>query len=168
MPSGARDLAHLRQMRYELGAGLVDGLDRGARKLELAARLERDRAAAGRVEQADDVAVLDDRLPAEQVKHAFEQCADAARAPHRAPARRPSSVKANFSCSVPMRKRDFGLAPCEPRDQLVARLDRRHVDLVTGHAGFRRNGRRPYTDAPRKSNEALVMPAVAPARRPRI
>src|SRR5712691_13229510 len=56
----------------------------------------------------------------------------------------------------------------EPRDELVARLDRRHVDLVTGHAGFRRKGPRPYTDARRKSNEALVMPAVAPARRPRI
>ena len=29
-------------------------------------------------------------------------------------------------------------ARLEPRDEFVARLDRRHVDLVTGHAEFRR------------------------------
>ena len=74
----ARDLAQLRQMRHQLRAGLMHGLDRRAGQLELPARLERDRAAAGDVEQADDVAVLEDRLPAEQVLHAFEQRADAA------------------------------------------------------------------------------------------
>ena len=61
-------------------------LDRRARELELAARFERDGAAACHIEQADDVAVLDDRVPAEQVLHALEQCADAApaRIGHRA------------------------------------------------------------------------------------
>ena len=79
MPSGSRDFAHLREMRVQLGRGLVDGLDRRAGQLELAAGLERDRAAAGDVEQADDVAALHDRLPAEQALHALEQRADAAR-----------------------------------------------------------------------------------------
>ena len=49
-----------------------------SRKLELSARLERDRAPAGHVEKADDVAVLDDRLPAEEMLHAFQERADAA------------------------------------------------------------------------------------------
>src|SRR5262249_50319975 len=36
-------------------------------------------------------------------------------------------------------ERRLGLAPrLEPRDQLVARSDRRHIDLVAGHAEFRR------------------------------
>ena len=80
MPSGARDFAQLRQMRDQLAAGLVHGLDRRAGQFELAARLQRNRAAAGDVEHADDVVALHDRLPAEQVLHALEQRADRARA----------------------------------------------------------------------------------------
>ena len=80
MPERSCDLAHLRQMRHQLALGLVHGLDRRARQFELAARLQRDRAAAGDVVEADDVALLHDRLPAEQELHAFEQRADAARA----------------------------------------------------------------------------------------
>ena len=67
------DLAHLREMREQFGRGLVHGLDRRAGEFELAAGLERNRAAAGDVEHADDVLALHDRLPAEQVLHAFEQ-----------------------------------------------------------------------------------------------
>ena len=66
-------------MRDQFAAGLVHGLDRRAGQLELAARLERDRAAAGDVGKADDVGPLHDRLPAEQMLHAVEQRADAAR-----------------------------------------------------------------------------------------
>ena len=124
-------------MRHQLGAGLVHGLHRRAGQFELAAGLERYRAAAGYVEQADDVVALHDRLPAEQMLHAFEQRADASAARHKATGRWPSTVKANFSCSVPMRILRLRLAArLEPRDELVARLDRRHVDLVTSHAGL--------------------------------
>src|SRR3982074_2965311 len=76
----SRDFLDLRKMRHEFRGGLVHALDRRARKLELAAWLERNRAAAGHLEQTDYVAVLDDRLPAEQILHAFEQRADAAAA----------------------------------------------------------------------------------------
>ncbi len=58
----------------------MHGLDRRARQFELSAGLQRNRAAAGDVIQSDDVAVLHDRLPAEQELHAFQQRADAARA----------------------------------------------------------------------------------------
>jgi hypothetical protein len=36
----------------------------------------------------------------------------------------------------------------EPRDELVARRDRRHVDLVTSHAAIPAKGPRPYRRAP--------------------
>ena len=55
----------------------MHGFDLRAGELELAARLERDRAAAGDVEKADDVWPFHDGLPAEKVLHAFEQRADA-------------------------------------------------------------------------------------------
>ena len=63
--------AQLRQMRHELGRGLVHGLDRGARQFELPAGLQRDRAASGDVEKADDFSGFDDRFPAEQHLHAL-------------------------------------------------------------------------------------------------
>ena len=75
----ARHFAQLREMRHQFGGGLVHGLDRRARQFELAARLERNGAAAGDVEHADDVVALHDRLPAEQMLHAVEQRADRAR-----------------------------------------------------------------------------------------
>ena len=78
MPQRLRDFAHLGEMRHQFARGLVHGFDLRARQFELAARLERDRAAAGDVEQADDVRPFHDRLPAEQMLHAFEQRADAA------------------------------------------------------------------------------------------
>ncbi len=43
----------------------MHGLDRRARKLELPAWLKRYRPAAGHVEEADDIAGFDDRLPPE-------------------------------------------------------------------------------------------------------
>ena len=73
-----RHFAHLREMRHQFARRLVNGFDLRAGQLELAAGLERDRAAAGDVEQADDVRPFHDRLPAEQMLHAFEQRANAA------------------------------------------------------------------------------------------
>jgi hypothetical protein len=121
--------------------GVVHGLDRRARQLELAARLERDGAAAGHVEQPDDGVALHDRLPAEQHPHAVEQRANAA----------PTLV--GHGLMPADREREFlvlgadaelRLRPhpgCEPGDELVARLDRRHVDLIACHAGSEPKGR---------------------------
>ena len=111
----------------------MHGLDRRAGELELPARLERDRAAAGDVEHADDVAVLEDRLPAEQVLHAFEQRTDAAPA---LVGDRPVAFDGERKFLVLGADAEFRLrlhALGKPRDQGVARFDRRHVDLVTSH-----------------------------------
>ena len=117
----------------------MDGLDRRARQFELPAGLQRNGAAAGDVGKPDDVLALHDRLPAEQVLHAFEQCMD------RAPAvvgNRAMAIEREHELLVLGADAELGLrlAPrLEPRDQVVARLDRRHVDLVASHAeGFRR------------------------------
>ena len=114
----------------------MDGLDRRAGQLELPAGLERDRAAAGDVGEADDVVALHDRLPAEQVLHAVEQRADAARP---AVGHRPVAVHGEDEFLVLGADAELRLrlaARREPRDQFVARVDRRHVDLVAGHAGI--------------------------------
>src|SRR5262249_40632993 len=117
-----------------LDMGLVNGLDRRARELELAARLERDRPAAGDVAEPDDVLPLHDRLPAEEVAHAVEQRADAARAVvgHRlVTGEREGEFVVLGADAEPLPRL---VARLEPRDKLVSGLDRRHVDLVTGHA----------------------------------
>jgi hypothetical protein len=121
--------------------------DRRAGQLELSARLERDRAAAGHVRKADDVRPVHDRLPAEQMLHADQQRADRALAliGHRIV---PSVVNANFSCSVPMRN-GFRLgALFEPRDQLVARFE--------WASGRRRHG--PCTEIPAEKGATLHTP----------
>jgi len=68
------DLAHLLQMSLQLGASLVEIIERRARELELSAGLERDRPAtiAG---EADDVVAIEHGLPAEAAQ-AFEKGAD--------------------------------------------------------------------------------------------
>ena len=129
----ARDLAQLRQMRHQLAAGLVDGLDRRAGKLELSARLERDRPAAGHVREADDVRPVHDRLPAEQMLHADQQRMDRALAliGHRivAVGREGEFLVLGADAELRFRLR----ALFEPGDQLVARFDGRQVDYVTSH-----------------------------------
>jgi hypothetical protein len=72
------ELLELGQMRIEFVAGLVQGLHRRARQLELATRLQRDRATTGDIGQTDRVVALHDRLPAEQPGHTVKQPADAA------------------------------------------------------------------------------------------
>ena len=124
----------------------MHGLDRRTRQLELSAGLQRNRAAAGDIIQSDDVAVLHDRLPAEQELHALEQRADAARA---------FVSDGMMAGKCERRFFVFGADPevgrrlragFQPRHQLVARLQRRHIDLVTRHANsglgaFRPNAR---------------------------
>ncbi len=111
----------------------MHGLERRARQLELTARLERDRAAAGDVEHPDDVAVLDDRFPAEQVLHAFEQGMDAAAAVVRNGIMTLDGEHEFLVLGADAELRLRLTALGEPRDQFVARFDRRHVDLVTSH-----------------------------------
>src|SRR6202030_1425447 len=104
-------------------------------ELELAAGLERDRAAPGRVEQTDNVGGFQDRLPTERTLHAFEQRPDAAVAliRHRPMALDREGEFLVLGAEAKLRLRlDAGL---EPRDELIARLDRRQVDLVTSHMG---------------------------------
>ncbi len=135
-----RDLAHLRQMRHQLGRGLVHVVERRARQFELPARLERDRAAAGDVEHADDVVALDDRLPAEQMLHAFEQRADAALA---LIGHRPMVGDREGELLVLGADAEFRLrlaARLEPRDEFVARFDR--ASCRSGHEPCRRPGKR--------------------------
>ena len=129
---------------------------RAARKLELTSRLERDRAAAGHVVEADDVVALHDRLPAQQMPHSVEQCLDAAwpRVGHRVMAFEGERELFVFGTDAKMFER---LRPgLEPRDKRVARFNGRHVDLIASHAGSGGNGARPYTGLARKSNARAV------------
>ena len=131
----AGDFAHLRQMRHQLARGLMHGLKLRAREFELAAGLERDGAAAGDVEQADNVRPFHDRFPAEQMLHALEQRADAARPliGHRTMALQREGELLVLGAEPELR---FGFdALREPMHQIVAPLDRRQVDLITRHAG---------------------------------
>ena len=131
------DLAHLRQMREQLAGGLMHGFDRRARQLELPARFERDRAAAGHVGEPDDVVALHDRLPAEQVLHAVEQRPDAARP---AVGHRRMAVHREGELLVLGADAESSPSACSPPQTTrpVRRaFDRRHVDLVASHAGFR-------------------------------
>ncbi len=120
-------------MRHQFGLGLVHGLDRRARQFELAAGLQRDRAATGDVVKPDDVAALHDRLPAEQKLHAVKQRADPARAFIRHGL---MALQRERGFLVLGAEPEFGSrlhARGQPRDQFVARLQRRHIDLVTRH-----------------------------------
>ena len=120
-------------MRHQFGLGLVHGLDRRAGQFELPAGLQRDRAAAGDVVEADDVALLHDRLPAEQKLHAFEQRADAARAfiGHGLMAIQRERRLLVLGADAEIGRRLH--AGLDPRDEFVARMQRRHIDLVTRH-----------------------------------
>ena len=140
MPKRRCNLAHLRQMGHQFRLGLMHGLDRRARQFELPARLERDRAAAGDVVEADDIALLHDRFPAEQKLHAFEQRADA-----------PRALIGHGLVALQRERRLFVLgadpefggglhAGFQPPDQFIARLQGRHIDLVTRHTNSETEG----------------------------
>jgi hypothetical protein len=140
-------------MRVNLARRFVHVVERRAGQLELAARLERNRRRPGHRSEPDDVLALHDRFPAEQEPHAFEQRADAARS---FVGNRVVAVDRKGEFLVLGADAELGLrlhALLQPRDQLVARLDRRHVDLVASHGGRTgTKGPRPYARLNRKSN----------------
>src|SRR5205814_3410107 len=82
-----------------------------------------------------------DRLPAEQMLHAFEQRADRAAAVigHRPVALDRERKFLVLGADAELRLRLA--AGCEPRNEFVARLDRRQIDLVTSHGKPRSKGR---------------------------
>ena len=111
----------------------MHGFDLRAGQFELAARFERDRAASRHIEQADDVPPFHDRLPAEQMLHAFEQRANAAPpfVGHRLVSFEREREFLVLGADAELRLRLHALS--DPIDELVAPLDRRQVDLVTRH-----------------------------------
>src|SRR5262245_8478370 len=117
-------------MRVQFTGGLMQRLQRRAGKLELAARLQRDRAAAGDIGEAENGIALQDRLPAEKMTHSFEERANALRAlignrPMTGEGKRQFLV---FGADAKIRFRLAAVS--EPLHELGARLDRSHVDLV--------------------------------------
>ena len=135
-----RAFAHLGEMGGDLAAGVVDRAHGRAGELELAAGLERDGAAADRVGEADDVALVEDRMPAEEEFHGLEQPLDAARAVI-GDRRQIIDAEAEFlvlGADPPAIRRLAALF--DRRDKLVARFDRRRIGSVAGHRVWFRNG----------------------------
>src|SRR5262249_20530241 len=95
--------------------------------------LEGDRAATGHVKQADDVAVLDNRFPTEQMLHAFEQRTDAALTLIRDRVVAVDRKHEFLMLGTEAKPRSGLAARFKPRDEFLARFDRRHVDLVASH-----------------------------------
>ena len=136
----------------------MNGFDLRAGQFELAAGLERDGAAAGDVEQADDVRPFHDGLPAEQMLHALEQRANAALAlvGHRTVPLQREHEFLVLGADVELR---FGFdALGNPLHEIVAPFERRQVDLITCHAGSRKKRPRPYTRRAEESNAARQGP----------
>jgi hypothetical protein len=103
--------------------------------------LQRDRSAAGHVEKADDMAVLHDRLPAEQGLHALQQCADTP-LPLIGHGSMVGFAERYFFVLGADAETGFRLGPLgEPRDQFIARFDGGHVDLIARHGPLRLAGR---------------------------
>ena len=63
-------------MRHQFGLRLVHGLHWGTGQFKLTAGLKRNGSATDHIIEADDIAPLHDRLPAEQKPHAFQKRAD--------------------------------------------------------------------------------------------
>src|SRR6476620_11732949 len=101
----------------------------------MAARLERNRATAGHVEQTTHVAVFDDRLPTEQILHSLEQRANTAATVIGNRAMPLDREHELLMLGTDTKLRLGFAARFEPRNEFLARLDRRHVDLVASHAG---------------------------------
>ena len=124
-------------MRHQLGCRLMHIVVRRAGEFELPAWFQRNRATAGDVEHADDVVAFHDRLPAEQIVHAFEQGADAALA---GIGNRTMIGDREGELLVLGADPEFRLrlaTRLQPSDEFVARPDGGHVDLVARHAEFR-------------------------------
>ena len=127
------DRAHLIEVLVHLAAGLVQGLDRGAGQLDLAARLEGDAGAAPL--QRDRPLVFRDHLPAELPGQTFEQRPDA---PFALVRQRPQVVVRIAELLVLGADAPLGLrlaAGLEVFDQLATIGDRRALRLRRrGHA----------------------------------
>ena len=163
----ARDLLDLVEVLLVLVRRLVQGLERRARQLELAARLERDAGLAA--QQRDRVVALDHRLPAE-ARQAFEHGADAVR-PVVGKGFIVCLSKPNFSCSVPMRHAVGLVAGSEVLDQLPPIFDRRaaarrwcgHATRLPRHSqpsGRERRGHMSYSHASLRLVHDVQLPRV--------
>src|SRR5438477_6220183 len=120
-------------MRHQLRTGLMNGLERRARQFELAAGLERNRATTGNVIKADDVAALHDRLPAEQQLHALKQRLDAAVAFVRNGVVATERERRLLVLGADAKLFFWFFTARNPGDELVARLERCRIGLITGH-----------------------------------
>src|SRR5207302_8792833 len=100
---------------------------------------------------------LGDRLPAEEMLHALEQRADAA-AGRVGNGTVAVEGEGEFLVLGADAERGFRLAPrLEPGDELVAARNRRHVDLVAGHASLPAKGPRTYT-SPASQRKSRAVP----------
>ena len=142
MPSGSATTAANGEMPIELFGGQMRVVERRAGEFELSARLERDGAAAVRVIEADEIAVVLDPVPAERLLHALEQRPNASVAAirHRRTIRAVEWYFLVFRADSEWTAR---LATrLKPRDQRVARLDNLTIDDVASHSGAHPTGRR--------------------------
>ncbi len=128
-------------MGLKLGLRLVKRLQRRAGQFELSARLQRDRPAAIRPGQADDMAGIDDRLPAEPLLHALQQGTDAtgAGAPLIGDGSEIALIEREFLVlGADPEGRGLFLAVGDPRNQFGLGIDRGRIGHVASHG---RSGR---------------------------
>ena len=142
MPSGPATARQWPRCRSS-SAAVSCAVSRGAPgQFELAARLERDRAAAVRVVKADQMAAVLDALPADPRIHALEQGADPRFALIR-DRRQTRAIKGNllvFRADAKSAGRlASGLEPCRQR---VTQFDNLPIDDVASHKGLYPCGRR--------------------------
>ena len=152
------------QVLRRFGRGFVQGFQRGARELELAAGLQRNSAAPGRVLEADDSAVVEVRLPTGFAGDAIEQSLNAIGSGigNRTDRAFVEHVLFVLGADCPAL---FRLVPtCQHFDQVGARFDQRRMVVVAGHAVslepvikrfWRRGGR---TISPAKPKAILLSP----------
>ena len=107
----------------------------GSNCLELPAGLQRNGAAVpDRIDQTNDVFLIEDRMPAEQALHRFEKAPDAARPFVR---NRPEAITIESELLVlgADSPGDGWLRTRRDRlDELIARYDQRRIGSVAGHA----------------------------------
>ncbi len=120
-------------MRVALEFGVMHALERRARKLELSARLDRDRRPAFGIIKPDRQVAVADRRPAERSLQALDQRANAAVfVMDRRVGRLMEPDLLVLRPDLEARGRALG-AGLEPLDELSTRRDRRGVVCVAGH-----------------------------------
>src|SRR5580704_18952932 len=125
-------------MRFKLGNGLMDCVERRAGEFELTAGLERDPCPDRCVVETNDIRSVVDRRPAGPLLHSLEKCADAALAPRGrvfiGHGRTAGPVKWNFlmlGADPELLRRPR--AACDPGDQFIARRDGGGIRDVASH-----------------------------------